>query len=86
MAGFALAPVFPSLIALTPKRVGASHAPNAVGFQISAAMTGGALLPAFAGLMIDAFGVDFIPVIHVIEAALLLFFYLWLATKYKVEA
>lgn len=86
IAGFALAPVFPSLIALTPKRVGASHAPNAIGFQISAAMTGGALLPAFAGLMIDAFGVGFIPVIHVAEAALLLFFYLWLATRHRVEA
>ncbi|QHT66364.1 MFS transporter [Rhodocytophaga rosea] len=86
ITGFSLAPVFPSLIALTPKRVGASHAPNVVGFQISAAMTGGALLPAFAGLMIDIFGVNFIPVIHAIEAVLLLLFYLWLATKYKVKA
>jgi fucose permease len=86
ICGFALAPVFPSLIALTPKRVGAKHAPNVVGFQISAAMTGGAILPAFAGLMIDSFGVNFIPFIHVSEAILLLFFYLWLATNYKVEA
>lgn len=86
IAGFALAPVFPSLIALTPKRVGANHAANAVGFQISAAMSGGALLPGFAGLMIDTFGIGFIPIIHVAEAALLLFFYLWLASKFRVEA
>lgn len=86
ICGFALAPVFPSLIALTPKRVGTRHAPNVVGFQISAAMTGGAILPALAGLMINTFGVNFIPFIHVLEAALLLFFYLWLATHYKVEA
>ncbi len=86
LAGFALAPIFPSLIALTPKRVGATHAANTVGFQISAAMSGGALLPGFAGLMIDSFGINFIPVIHVVEAVLLLFFYLWLSSKYKVQA
>ena len=86
IAGFALAPVFPSLISLTPKRVGASHAANVVGFQISAAMTGGALLPAFAGLTIDWFGIDFIPFVHLAQAALLLFFYLWLTNKYSLKA
>lgn len=85
IAGFALAPVFPSLISLTPKRVGSGNAANAVGFQISAAMTGGALLPAFAGLTIDRFGLEMIPVIHLIESGLLLLFYVWLAKKYKVE-
>ncbi len=86
IAGFALAPVFPSLIALTPKRVGINHAANLVGFQISAAMVGGALLPGFAGLMIESFSINFIPVIHFSEAALLLFFYLWLASKFRVAA
>jgi fucose permease len=85
LAGFALAPVFPSLIALTPKRVGAGNAANAVGFQISAAMTGGALLPAFAGLMIDRLGLDFLPILHVVQTVLLLFFYIWLNTKNKID-
>jgi fucose permease len=38
--GFALAPIFPSLIATTPERLGAAHTANGVGFQIAAAVLG----------------------------------------------
>jgi fucose permease len=75
MIGFCNGPVFPSLISLTPKRVGEEHANHAIGFQVSAAMVGGALLPALAGLLTDIFGLEIIPKFFLIVAFLLLVFY-----------
>ena len=74
--GFANAPVFPCLISITPQQVGAKHAGNAIGFQVSAALIGGAVLPGFAGLMTDYFGWEIIPFLFVIESILLLALYL----------
>lgn len=48
--GFACGPVFPSLIAATPLRLGAAHAANGVGFQVAAAALGQALLPWLVGV------------------------------------
>jgi len=70
------APVFPSLISITPKRVGEKHVANVIGFQVSAAMIGGALLPGFAGFMINYWGLEVIPKIYLVEAILLLGIYL----------
>jgi fucose permease len=82
--GIAVAPVFPSLIAMTPDRIGNHHAGNAVGYQVSAAMIGGALLPGFAGLMTDNFGIEVISKIHIIEAVILLLLYLFISKRYPV--
>ncbi len=49
LAGGAAGPIFPSLIATTPTRVGARHAANAIGMQIAAAALGQALVPSFLG-------------------------------------
>jgi len=76
MIGFCNGPVFPSLISLTPKRVGEEHANHAIGFQISAAMIGGALLPGLAGLLTDVFGLEVIPKFFLLIAALLFISYL----------
>lgn len=75
LIGLSCAPVFPCLISLTPKQVGANQSANVIGFQISAAMIGGALLPGFAGLMTDFFGWEVIPILYVIEATALLILY-----------
>jgi fucose permease len=56
--GFLLAPVFPLLIAETPGRVGAAHAPHAIGFQVSAATLGAGVLPAAAGLLLRRAGLE----------------------------
>jgi fucose permease len=56
--GFACGPVFPSLIAATPERLGAAHAPNAVGFQVAAAAVGQALLPWATGAIARSAGLD----------------------------
>ena len=49
LLGFACGPIFPSLIAATPARLGVAHAANGVGFQIAAAACGQALIPWAVG-------------------------------------
>ena len=85
LIGLSCAPVFPCLISLTPKQVGDKQSANVIGFQISAAMIGGALLPGFAGLMTDYFGWEIIPVLYVIEAGVLLILYLISTRMYVVR-
>jgi fucose permease len=59
--GFASGPIFPSLIAMTPARVGARHTPNAVGMQIAVAAVGVAVLPATCGVLARNAGLEAIP-------------------------
>jgi fucose permease len=58
LIGFSFAPVFASLISLTPGRVGLEHANAAIGFQIAAAGLGGATLTGLVGLLAGTFGLE----------------------------
>ncbi len=58
LMGFAAAPIFPSLIATTPARLGSTHTTNAVGFQIAAAVLGQSLVPAFIGVLAGRLGLE----------------------------
>ncbi len=58
MLGCACGPIFPSLIATTPARVGSEHAANAIGFQVASAALGQSLLPASIGVSADARGLE----------------------------
>jgi len=58
VVGFSLAPVFPSLVGLTPSRVGARHTAGALGRQLAAAAIGVAALPFAIGLIADRLGVQ----------------------------
>jgi fucose permease len=49
--GFALAPIFPTLIALTPTRLGPLHATSAIGFQVAGAYLGTAAIPGLTGVL-----------------------------------
>jgi hypothetical protein len=49
--GAALAPIYPLLIAETPRRVGARYAEHAIGFQMSAAYVGAVTIPAVLGVV-----------------------------------
>lgn len=60
LMGLALAPVFPTLIAVTPDRVGVAHTPNAIGFQIGFAGLGAAVLVGLAGALAEAAGKELI--------------------------
>ena len=73
--GFSLAPVFASLISLTPKRVGREHADSAIGFQIASAGLGGAGLTALVGVVAGSAGLEVIGGSIVALAVLLLMLY-----------
>jgi len=71
VCGLAMAPIFPSLIATTPARVGARHIGNAVGVQIAAATLGASMLPAATGVVVARLGLEAVGP-TVLAAALLL--------------
>jgi fucose permease len=58
LLSFSLASIFPGLMAETPRRVGDRTAPHAVGFQVSAATLGVAVIPNIAGLVSERFGLE----------------------------
>jgi fucose permease len=69
--GVACGPIFPSLIAATPARLGAPHAANAVGFQVAAAAIGQAFLPWATGWLARICGLAVLgPVLVVLAVAL----------------
>jgi fucose permease len=51
LMGLSCAPLFPSLIATTPQRLGAAHTANGVGLQVAAAVLGQSLLPSLLGVL-----------------------------------
>jgi fucose permease len=71
LLGFSLAPVYPCLMATTPRRLGADIARHAFGFQVSAATLGAAVVPAVAGLLVEQFGLEVVGVFTVVLATTL---------------
>jgi fucose permease len=60
LMGLSSAPVFPTLIATTPVRLGDAHTANGVGFQIAAAVLGQSLLPAVLGVLARNLGLEIV--------------------------
>lgn len=56
--GLSLAPVYPALTAATPRRVGTADTGAAVGFQVSAAVLGAAVLPGLMGMLAARAGLE----------------------------
>ena len=80
--GFAQAPLFPVLISLTPKIVGAQHAPNAIGFQVAGAGLGVAVLPGLAGVLAERISLDIVtPFVLVCTVLMLLMYQVGLARR-----
>ncbi len=79
LMGLLSAPIFPSMIATTPERLGEAHTANVVGFQIAAAVLGASLLPSLIGLLADNFGLEVIAPTLLVAAMLLLTIYEMLA-------
>jgi fucose permease len=75
LMGLALAPVFPSLIAATPMRIGETHTGNAIGFQISAAVLGQSLLPGLVGVLANRVGLEIVGPVLLLASLLLLALY-----------
>ena len=59
--GLAMAPLFPTLMSLTPRRLGSNVSLHAIGFQVSAAVLGGATIPTLAGILAGRTTLDAIP-------------------------
>ncbi len=76
LIGFASGPIFPSMIATTPARVGPQHTANTIGLQVSMGATGLALLPALSGLAAQNFGLESVPKFLGLCWAILLLAYL----------
>lgn len=75
LMGLSSAPVFPSLIATTPERLGESHTANGVGFQIAAAVLGQSLLPSLVGVLARHLGLEIVGPALLMAALLLLVLY-----------
>ncbi|WP_438019398.1 MFS transporter [Sorangium sp. So ce315] len=68
LAGLGLAPIYPTLMSRTPARLG-PYTVHAIGFQASAAMVGGALLPSLGGVLAARVGLGSIGTLAVVTAA-----------------
>jgi fucose permease len=68
LIGASLAPMFPTLMARTPARVGADVAHHAVGFQVSAATLGSTLVPALVGVLVARTGLGAVGIVVAIAA------------------
>jgi fucose permease len=75
LMGLSSAPVFPTLIATTPARLGDAHTANGVGFQIAAAVLGQSLLPAVLGVLARNLGLEIVGPSLLTVAILLLVLY-----------
>jgi len=70
--GFAMAPLFPTLMSLTPSRLGSNVSLHAIGFQVSAAVLGGATIPTLAGILAGRTTLTAIPWTLAIGAAIVI--------------
>ena len=60
LMGFAVSPLFPLSVSAIPKRIGAKHAANAIGFQIALGGLGFSLMPALGGVLAENLGLEVI--------------------------
>lgn len=58
MLGLGLAAVYPTLVSLTPRRVGEGRASRAISYQVAAGVLGFALLPAGFGVLAEDAGLE----------------------------
>lgn len=83
LIGLSCAPIFPSMIASVPNMFYSKEAGAIIGFQVSAAMIGGAVLPAISGFLSRYYSLELISLAFFIQAILLLVGYHWLSKKTK---
>lgn len=75
LMGFFFAPLFASLISITPERVGREHASSTIGFQVASAALGAAAVTTGVGILARNIGLEAIAVAILVNAVLLLLFY-----------
>lgn len=60
LMGFAMAPIAPTIMGDTPRRVGIERAPNMIGYQSTGAGIGIAFFPALAGVLAEYISLEMI--------------------------
>ncbi len=84
LMGLSSAPIFPTLIASTPARLGDAHTANGVGFQIAAAVLGQSLVPALVGVLAGRFKLETVgPALFTCAVLLLALFEVLMAVSRK---
>ena len=76
IVGFGAAPVFPSILHLTPEKYGERNSATVIGLEMSAAYVGAACMPGITGFIFGKLGMSFIPVV-----VLVLFVVMLVATE-----
>lgn len=83
--GLGLSGIFPTLISLTPQRVGRRFSTQTIGFQIGSAGLGASILPGIIGLMAENFSLEWIAIGILLNTILLVAIYeitrAWLVRK-----
>ena len=59
--GLGLAPLFPTMVHLTPERFGNAHAARIIGLQISSAYIGATFIPPVIGWVANLTGIGILP-------------------------
>jgi fucose permease len=73
LLGFFFGPIYPLMLAETPKRLGEAVTEQAIGFQVAAAYLGISLVPGFAGMLTRAYGLEIIaPMVFALGLILLI--------------
>ncbi|MEO1288416.1 MAG: MFS transporter [Chloroflexota bacterium] len=73
--GFGLSGIFPTLISMTPQRVGRQFSAQAIGFQIGSAGLGASLLPGLIGIFAGQLGLEWISIGILLNAICLFLLY-----------
>lgn len=63
LIGLGCAPIYPSIVALTPKRFGERASQGLVSLQVACAYTGSSLVPPLFGLIVGAGGAALVPIL-----------------------
>lgn len=74
LLGFALAPIYPSLMHDTPRRFGIGAAAHLVGYQIAGGSAGSAVVPWLMGMLARRTSLQLVPVCLAALAAALIWF------------
>ncbi len=81
LIGFALAAIFPTLIAITPRLLGSRQAANAIGMQVACGGLGIAVLPWLAGIFADRINLEVIGPIIIVEGLVMFLLFEFLLRK-----
>lgn len=85
--GLGLSGIFPTLITLTPQRVGRRFSTQAIGFQIGSTGLGASILPGLIGLLAENFNLEWIAIGILLNTILFVVIYevtrAWLVRRYR---